>query len=311
MKKVSIVIFILAIGAFAKGQDYGTSIKLPVAFTQYYMTPHLVNPALTGFEDVHRLTLNYRSHWSEFPGAPRSFAGSYNGPAAEKVGLGALIFAESYGAENRFRGQLSYAYKFGSNDYNMALGLSTDFTQLSLDSDVFENPEDVNDPLLQDGSRQYIGASVGFYSAYKKSFYFGLSLPHLVFSRIDDGNGDDESSFNYIATLGAWLDVPNYNFIFEPSIYLKKVGNVPLHLDINLVGKFLDERLYGGLTYSAGAGNRAGFLIGVKINSFRFLYSYDVSFQDFQEYNNGSHEVTLNFDLFSKLRAAQKASMDK
>lgn len=312
MKKILIIPFLCLMAWAAKGQDYGTSIKLPLAFTQYYLNPQMMNPAYTGFHDKYRLALNYRSYWSDFPGSPKSFAASYNGPATDRVGIGGIISTESFGAENRFRGQLSYAYKFGSDDYKMSLGLSTDYSQFRLDNSAITSElYDPNDPLVNaalDG-RRYFSASLGFYTEYKTQFYFGLSLPQIILTRLDDGNGDDETSFNYIATIGTWIKVSDYDMVIEPSIYLKKIGNAPLHVDINVLGKFLDERLFGGLSYSIGAGNRLGFLLGARVESFRFYYGYDVSYQEFQDYNNGSHEVTLSFDLFNKI--LEKAKMQE
>lgn len=304
MKKILIIPVFCLMAVTMFGQDYGTSIKQPLAFTQYFLNPQVMNPAYTGFEGNYRLGLNYRSHWSDFPGSPRAFAAHYNGPATERVGIGALLATETFGAENRFRGQLSYAYKFGSEDYKMSLGLSTDYSQFRLDNSAITNElYDPNDPLVNaalDG-RRYFAASLGFYTEYKKQFFFGLALPQVILTRIDEGEGDDESSFNYVATIGTWIDLKNYDMVIEPSLYLKKIGNAPLHVDINVIGKFLEDRLYGGLSASVGAGNRFGFIVGARIENFRFYYGYDVSYQDFQDYNNGSHEVTLNFDLFSKL----------
>ena len=39
------------------------------------------------------------------------------------------------------------------------------------------------------------------------------------------------------------------------------------------------------------------FLIGSKYNGFQLFYSYDVSFGQFQQYNGGSHELTLGYNL--------------
>lgn len=303
MKKIFLIPIFSFAFLFAFGQDYGTSIKLPLAFSQYYLNPHVMNPALTGFHGKYRLGLNYRSHWSDFPGSPKSFAAHYNGPAAERVGLGALVSAESFGVEERFRGQLSYAYNFGAEDYKMSLGLSTDYSQFSLDNDAITNElYDPNDPLVNDAldGRRYFAATIGFYSEYKDQFFFGLSLPQVILTRIDEGDGDDETSFNYIASLGTWIKTPDYDMVIEPSLYLKKIGNAPLHVDINVLARFLEDRLYGGLSTSFGAGNRLGFLVGARIANFRFYYGYDVSYQEFQDHNNGTHEVTLTFDLFSQ-----------
>lgn len=303
-----ILIFVLfAFGVQA--QDYGVSLKLPIAFQQYYLNPQIMNPAMTGAHGNYRLAINYRSQWSDFPGAPKSFAASYNGPATDRVGIGALLFTESFGVQRHFRGQLSYAYRFGTEDYDMSLGLSTDYSQFRLTNEAITNPlYDAGDPMVLDAldGRNFFSASIGFFAKYKEQFYFGLSLPQVVFTRIDDGEGDGENQLNYVATLGTRIKVPDYDMNIEPSIYLKKLGNVDLHVDMNVVADFLDERLYGGLSYSVGAGSRFGFLIGARVNSFRVFYGYDVSYQEFQEYNNGAHEITVNFDLFQTILNERK-----
>lgn len=309
MNRLYILFILLFSGGLLMAQDYGVSIKLPIAFQHYYLNPHIMNPALTGFHGNYRLAVNYRSQWSDFPGAPKSFSASYNGPATDRVGIGALLFTEQYGVNRQFRGQLSYAYRFGTDDYDMSLGLSTDYSQFRLSNEAITGPlYNPNDPLVLDAlnGRQFFSGSIGFFAKYKKQFYFGLSLPQVVLARIDEGEGDGETQFNYIASIGTWLDLPSYDMSIEPSIYLKKVGLVDLHVDFNLVANFLDERLYGGLNYSVGAGSKFGFLVGARINAFRVFYGYDVSYQEFQEYNNGAHEVTLNFDLFNSFLEERK-----
>ena len=73
--------------------------------------------------------------------------------------------------------------------------------------------------------------------------------------------------------------------------------------DITLKGLFLDERLIGGLTYRTGPGDVLSILIGTKYNNLSIHYSFDVAFQGFQNYNNGSHELTIGFTLPAKDRS--------
>ena len=69
---------------------------------------------------------------------------------------------------------------------------------------------------------------------------------------------------------------------------------------------FLDESLIGGLTYTAGGENRLGFLIGAKVSNLEFNYSYGLSFNEFQQYNNGSHEFSVKFNLQPRNRQVVK-----
>ncbi len=48
------------------------------------------------------------------------------------------------------------------------------------------------------------------------------------------------------------------------------------------------------------AGGAAGLLLGTKLPSFHLYYSYDISFQRFQKFSTGTHEVTLAFSFKKK-----------
>ena len=52
-----------------------------------------------------------------------------------------------------------------------------------------------------------------------------------------------------------------------------------------------------GITYSNGAEERVGFLVGTQVGNFGFHYSYNLSLHEFQQYNNGSHEISVRLRL--------------
>ena len=89
---------------------------------------------------------------------------------------------------------------------------------------------------------------------------------------------------------------------------MKKLNSVPTHLDLNLKLGFLDEKLIGGINYRLGAEKNLGFLIGVEVDRIGFNYSYNVSSLQFQDYNNGAHELTAKISLGkSKAEIVQQA----
>ena len=89
------------------------------------------------------------------------------------------------------------------------------------------------------------------------------------------------------------LDFPGQQFTIEPSVLFKKERFVPFHTDFNVLLSFLDNQLFGGLSYEVGAGDRFGVLIGAEVSKLKIAYSYDASFKDFQDYSGGSHEISL------------------
>ena len=272
--------------------------------TQYFFNPSLINPGYTGFNEQHNIFANYRSHWSSFEGAPRNYSLSYHGAVADRVGLGAMLGGEQLGETNRIRAHIAYAYRFGDEDWKMGLGLSTEFEDFSLNGNVATSElQDPNDPIIMEAidGIQYFNLNVGFYGEYQERFLVGISAPDMIHTRIDEVSaGSDETDFfNYFTLFtGYRIDFEDYDMKMEPSILLKKVRTVDFQVDINLKMSFLEEQLVGGLTYSLGSGDRFGFVVGTQLkNSLRLYYSYDVSFQEFQDYTNGSHDITVGFSF--------------
>ncbi len=270
-------------------------------FNHYILNPILVNPAVAGFEDFHKVHANARIQWVGFDqGAPETFAVTYNGPVGKTFGLGAMVFTENIASLNRTRIQLDYAFRYPLEKVKLAFGFSTEWTQerLSVDNALVDPTE----LLIQDGIEgiNRFDATLGGYALIKDKTFVGLTFPNLISSRIGDiDQGSTESTlFNYYTIMaGHRFGIEGTDFELEPSMFIKQLRNVPLQLDFNVKAHFLQEKITTGLTYRSGTGGAIGLLLGTKINALRVYYSYDVSFQRFQRYNTGSHEATVSFEF--------------
>ncbi len=294
MRHVIVVAIFLGIALTTKGQE-------PGVYTQYHLNPVLLNPGATGHSGDHEFLFNYRNKWASFDGAARDFTFMYHGAVGERIGLGGQLYAERIGRFRSFQGTLSYAYHIVSGGYKMGIGITTGIQQLSLSSE-FDPFLDDTDELLNEAldGVMLFDASFGVYGEYEESLFFGVSFPNLVRSRISEIQGDVEDpndEFNYAALIGYRFKVNNYNFYVEPSLAVKNIRRVPFHIDLNLKLSFLEEQLVGGITYSLGDESRVGMLLGTRVNSLKLFYGYDVSFGEFQDFNNGSHELTLQYNL--------------
>lgn len=309
MKHIYLVIVLILSVHFINAQETAT-------YTHYHLFPVFINPAAAGMHEQHEFVFNFRNRWSAFEGAPKNISLLYNGLVTDRIGLGGRLYSERIGQLRKVQGQVDYAYKFNLQDYIMSIGLSTAIQQFriaSITDDPFIN---ISDPLLNealDGSLLF-DASVGIFGQYQESFYFGVSFPNLIRSRLADIEGEDDTieddEFNYTVLIGYRFPVKGYNFNVEPSLLIQNVRYVPFQLDLNLKLSFLEEQLIGGISYSISEENRFGVLIGTRINALRLYYSYDVSFGDFQNYNNGSHEFTVNYRL-AKAQPSAEAEMAK
>lgn len=269
-------------------------------FSQHFVNPVLVNPGATGFEDAHSFLFNYRNKWASFPGAPKTYAFSYDGLVADKVGLGGFVMQDEFGSLNSLKAQLSYAYQLMDENYKIGLGFTTEYIQYRAKGGLTGTPEfDANDPLIAErqAGDKYFDLAIGAHGMIADQIIFDLVFPGLVRTRLNNEveTQQEDRTFNFIVGVGYKYKVENYDMDVTPSIFVKKLRNVPLHIEGNLLLEFYDGQLSGGISYAYGAENRLGAMLGTGINNFNFYYSYNVSFQAFQTYSNGSHELTIGY----------------
>lgn len=301
-KSVSTLIFVLAaLAAFAQEQ---------AVYSQYHIFPVLVNPGYTGFEDQHQFIANARSSWTGFPGRPTTYTLLYNGPVGDKLALGGGFFSEKAGDMSTTKMIVNYAFRFKIAKAQVGLGLSTEFLNRKADAALLDDISvDRNDATLESlvEGQQIFDASVGGYLMYDERFFMSVALPNAVRTRLDqvavdetNANGDS----HYLFQLGYVLNVPSQNFKIIPSLTMRKFRNTPTQIDLNVQGRFLDDKLIAGLTFRPSKDGDAVCLLGTKINQFQIFYSYDLSFSNFQRYNGGSHEISVAYNIARKQKAA-------
>ncbi len=310
MKKLYILLLAACTFGTLQAQD-------EAIFTHTIVNPFLTNPGYAGISGDHQLNFHMRNSWAGFKNAPSSYAVTWNGPVADRLGLGLLLFTEKAGALARYRGQLSYGYHFyATKDFRIGAGVSTEFHQERLDAGIRDNvAQQVNDPLIEDRleGASWFDASAGVYGQFRNTLYFGLSTSNMVRARLNDfeENSFAAEAFNYwMFQLGYRFDLKENGVILEPSVFVRRARTSPFLVDLGFRASFMDERITGGLVYRAGSGGILGLMVGTSINTFRVLYSYDVGFQRFQEYSTGSHEITVGFAFPGKAKKMAAAAAE-
>jgi type IX secretion system PorP/SprF family membrane protein len=292
MKKILLFIALVCASQFVLAQD-------EAIFSHYNITPVLINPSAAGFNDVHQVQLNARAQWSGFADAPQTYAAQYNGPLGDNFGIGVGVLSETAAQMQRIRAHLNYAFRFNINEsIKLSAGFSAAYQQISLDNAILTNNFiDLGDDIIDNAMNGEgdFDASVGVMSSFNENTRVGLSFTNLVRTQLaTNGSGGDvnESVLKYYVFFASHrIDIEDLNFSFEPSIMVRNTRDVPSQLDINLMGSFLNESLITGLSYRSS--NTVGILLGTKLSNFQVLYTYDVFFEEFQRYNDGSHEVSV------------------
>lgn len=296
MKKLLYLILLLLPTALLWAQD-------EAIFTHYNLAPILINPAAAGFEETHQIQFNARGQWIGFPDAPKNVGVQYHGPMGNTFGFGLAVMGESAARLSRVRARLNSGFRFKVNEnVKLAIGFSTEFSQVSLGNNVLGEPEPIyqaGDNIIEgavDG-RQQFDASLGLFARFYENTYASLSFTNLIAERLNNiGTGEGTGSLfqHYVFLVGHKFELSNNQLSLEPSIMVRQVKDTPFNVDINLKAGILDNKLIAGLSYRSL--KTIGALIGSEISeSFRFFYTFDLSMQDLQQYSTGSHEVTLAF----------------
>jgi len=298
MKKILLLFGCLFVLQGLQAQD-------EAVYSHYLIAPITINPSAAGFEGRHQILFNARASWSGFPDAPKNLNMQYNGPVGEVFGVGVGVFTESAGELTRLRGKLNFGFRFINNDdLRVAAGFSVDYQQMSIGNSI------LGDPFVQAGDRnienavdgkKVLDSSFGLYGRYD-NFDFGVALNNLIQTRIDNltvEDNEETSAFDNFTLFTQYEFDQFENFSIRPSVMLRQIKDAPFQFDVNVVAGFLEDQVYAGLSYrQIGA---LGVLLGGTLeDSFSLFYTFDLSTNDFQQYNSGSHEVTLGFGLGKK-----------
>jgi type IX secretion system PorP/SprF family membrane protein len=267
-------------------------------YTQYMYNTINVNPAYAGSRGVMSIFGLHRTQWVGLDGAPVTNAVSVNSPIENSnLGVGLSFVNDRIGptVENMISADLSYTIPT-SDTYKLSFGIKGTANLFNLDVNKL-NIKDQGDPLLQNLNNNFspnVGAGVYFHS--DKS-YLGLSVPNFFQTKHYSDNDVavfKERMNTYL--IGGYVFDLSPNLKFKPAFLGKMVQGAPLQLDVS--GNFLinDKFVLGAAwRWSAAMSLMAGFQItdGLYVG-----YGYDLETTKLANYNSGSHEVFLRFELF-------------
>ena len=300
MKKAKIILALLALTSFS-----ATAQQDP-QYTQYMYNTTNINPAYAGSRGSMSFFGLHRTQWAGLDGAPQTNAFSINTPIGDsKVGLGVNFINDKLGVmdENTISIDFSYTLDLGgrNNANKLSFGLkgSANMLNVAYSKLLTYNP---NDPqFAEDISGQFtpnIGAGIYWHN---DRTYLGASIPNfLETTRYDDNvQSTMRQSMHYYFMGGHVFDL-NPTLKFKPAFLLKAVKGAPLQADVT-ANFLIHDKFTLGAAYRWDAAWSA--LAGFQITDGLFIgYSYDSDIKALKNYNNGSHEIFLRFELFNKYR---------
>ena len=290
-KLFSIIILFTTIASFGQ-QD--------AQYTQYMYNTINVNPAYAGSRGALSVFALHRTQWVGLDGAPVTNTVSVNTPFnSSNLGAGFSIVNDEIGpsTSNSISADISYTIPV-SESFRLSFGVKG--TANIFDIDVTKlNPGDETDPQFQNMDNDFspnIGAGLYLHS---DKAYVGFSIPNFL--EVDKYNDNDvaiyKEKINYYLIGGYVFDL-SQSVKFKPAFMTKLVEGSPLQVDVSANFMFIDK-LTAGISYRWSSAVTA--MVGFQISdAFYVGYSYDFETSELQNYNSGSHEFFLRYEIFKK-----------
>ncbi len=267
-------------------------------YTQYMYNIGSFNPAYVGTTENPEIISMYRAQWLSIPGAPRTIRLGTNIPFSnEKMGIGINAINDQLGPLSQTFFDLAYSYQFNiSENAKLSFGMDVGGSLLNVDfsKGTFENP---GEPILatEEISNFYLTIGAGMFM-YGDNWYLGASIPNFLADATYNQETatviEDRIQFNFI---GGYVFDLSENTKLKPAFLINYIDGAPLNTNISANFMFNEKFVFGAsYRFGSAVSALAGFQIS---NPIYFGVSYDYNTNGLGEYNDGTPEFVLRFEL--------------
>ncbi|MFC0779323.1 type IX secretion system membrane protein PorP/SprF [Flavobacterium sp. HJSW_4] len=294
MKKIILLINFLFCLSVSAQQD--------PEYTHYMYNMSVVNPAYaTGVPAMMNFGGLYRTQWVGAYGAPKTFTFFGHTAINDKIEAGISFISDDIGdgakKENNVYADFAYVLKLGGKN-KLSLGLKAGFSSMQSNFNGFRFTDPETDFAFSENinaTKPNIG--VGAYY-FRDNLYVGLSAPNLLKSKyIEEKSGVNAFGSEEIHTFltAGYIFQVSDKVKFKPAFMSKFVKGSPITLDVT-ANVLYNEKFEFGAAYRIDDSVSALFNINVT-PTLRVGYSYDYTLTNFGQFNSGTHEIMLLFDL--------------
>lgn len=292
-------------------------------FSQYYVYPSWLNPALTGaFDGQYRVSGVYRNQWGNISSPFTTYGASAEFTTEKKINLGVSVLKQTagdggYGYTTAY-GNIAYTgVRFGKNEeHRVVFGMQAGIIQRRFDRNkmtfgdqwnpVFGyNPGNPSSDVLNRTSATAfdMGAGVLYFDAQpgkKANLYAGFSASHLT--KPEDkfsASGDEKFPMRYTAHAGIRFTLSD-RFSITPNFLYLSQGTATE----KMAGAYGQYKATSEVNLLIGANYRFEDAIspffGFTYKNMMLGASYDINSSDLGKLVNGSNSFEISLSIIGK-----------
>lgn len=296
--KLKYLVFIIGL-AFTGMQLQAQQFPL---YSQYHQNNYILNPGVAGSNDKYSpIRLSIHKQWTNVRESPSTqYLTFHQQLQNDQVGIGAMIFHDSFGPIRNIGMNFTYAYHLQINrKLRLGLGLSAMLMQyrLNLEQEDFYGFE----PILTNERLRIIvpDAHFGAYLYHDEDYWAGFSITQLFQTHMKLTSTWQDNSNQLVRHYHL---MGGYNFSFPysrnlkliPSVLIKTTEVTTPQIDVNLNLSFFEDFYLG-----VGVRHDDSFvaMMGLKFEDYFFAFSHDFTFTDISRITAGSEELIFGWNI--------------
>jgi type IX secretion system PorP/SprF family membrane protein len=276
-------------------------------YSQYMLNKYAENPAYGGMERSLSFFTSYRDQYTSFPGNPVTLYAGADLPVYRWLGaVGGMIQYQRIGVASHTQVKCSYNRVFGTQTGFLSIGARVGLSHTAFNGGGIITPEgsyegvfDHNDPTLS--VLPFSGLGFTFESGayfYAADWEAGLVVSNLPAPGYAAGDASYKPAMS-AGLFGLYKYRLNEALEILPSVMLKGDPGV-LQTDLGVLVRFQTDLMTGISVRGFNARSLDGLVVTVGTQlgkKYQVWYSYDAGISDLRRFNQGSHEITLSFNL--------------
>ena len=283
---------------------YATSAQQDPQYTHYMYNMSVVNPAYaTANQAMLDIGTLYRSQWVGSVGAPKTLTAYAHMPVNKKIEMGASVITDDIGdgakKETNFYADFAYILQF-ENNHRISFGMKAGFTNLTTNFNGFmlESGDASTDEAFNKNINVFkpnIGAGVYYFT---NRYYLGLSAPNLLpVKHVEERQGINAigSENIHIFLTGGYVFEVSDLWKVKPAFMTKFVDGSPLTADVS-ANVLYNNKFELGVAYRLDDAV-SGLMAVNATKNLKIGYAYDHTLSNLGQFNSGSHEIFLLFNI--------------